>query len=176
MIMTPNRDVTLSPFRFVALEQLAWIGVEHVAQDVERSEVDALHRAGNEALRCGDRDRSTTRLRERISPFQAAAVHEFGQAKAHVQHATKVYTEAGRSNTGYLPTATLVRVLASRYNTRMAPDEEVAAIDAANEHTPLCILCRASFAHGITALCASCLYDSDDHDGPQSTTSEAHAA
>lgn len=54
--------------------------------------------------------------------------------------------------------------------------EEVAAIDAANEHRSLCLLCRASFPVGIAGLCASCLYDFYPNDDTQPTTSEAHAA
>jgi hypothetical protein len=59
----------------------------------------------------------------------------------------------------------------------MDADHEVAAIDEANERTPLCVKCRASFPVGLAGLCASCLYDFyPDDDSSTSTTSEAHAA
>jgi hypothetical protein len=60
---------------------------------------------------------------------------------------------------------------------RFVTDHEVAAIDEANERTPLCVKCRASFPVGLAGLCASCLYDFyPDDDSSTSTTSEAHAA
>lgn len=105
----------LAPLRFVALEQFAWLGVKHVTQRVERAEVDALHRAGDKPLRGRDRDRTAAGLGERVGALNAASLHEFGQAKSHVQHASNVCTEAGRCNSLYMSSRTLERVPRSRY-------------------------------------------------------------
>lgn len=162
----------LSLPRLVALEQLGRLGLEHVAQDVECAEVDSLHRAGNQPLRGRNRDGSTAGFRERIRGREAAPLHEFGQAKSHIQHATKVGTYPVSGNTGYAladcPEVDRLRAMTS--------DEEVAAVDAANEPTRFCVQCRASFPVGIAGLCASCLYDFYPDDDTQPTTSEAHAA
>lgn len=167
----------LTPFRFVALEQFGRFGVEHVAQRVECAEVDAFHRAGNKTLRRRDGDSAATRLGERVGPFQATAFHEFGQAKSHVQHATNVCTEAGRCNTEYTFTTTLVHVPVSRYSAGMDASDEVAAIDAANEPVRLCVICHASYPVGIAGYCASCLYDFYPDDSTTTPTNrEAHAA
>lgn len=62
------------------------------------------------------------------------------------------------------------------YVVGMDANEAVAAIDAANEPTRLCVICRASHPVGIAGLCASCLYDFYPDDHTPTSTTEAHAA
>jgi hypothetical protein len=62
------------------------------------------------------------------------------------------------------------------YISAMDADSEVAAIDEANERSPLCVVCRASYPVGLAGYCASCLSDFSPDDETPTTTSEAHAA
>jgi hypothetical protein len=89
----------LSPF-LVALPELAGLDFQHLAQNVQRAEIDALGVAVcfHESNSGGDREGALARLHQRIGIPHPSLAHEVRQSKSHVEHTTNVPTDAVSRN------------------------------------------------------------------------------
>lgn len=164
----------LAPLRFVALEQLAGFHAEHVAQRLD--EIVAVRaEASFRALQAiGGRQRNPLFAVPRNAVGRDAFLgKELGDSDAHVHNH---YGNAGSGNKSTLTHITVDYWSGLALPCAMDANEEVAAIDAANEPVRLCVICHASYPVGIAGLCASCLYDFYPDDYTPTSTSEAHAA
>ena len=101
---------------FVLREQRGGTDLEGFAQRVEGRHVHAIHHPAlvHEAVGVRHRDREVGQLRQLVGAADLPRLHQLGDAKPHIEHATNLTTDYGSSKSLY----TLAVITGSGYNVR----------------------------------------------------------